>query len=220
MKQVIEIKDIITHVNHQYINDGYLEVYFPGKIAQKELVEIEDFLYPPQLYDYSARRLEVQISREYLDRATIIVFRKKGKIIATCRFISKWSAEDELPIECATIDSITDPVLANRNIFHRGEKFRVQKIPGALPACEVGGLRALDPKDDPEISVRTHYHALKAVLDKCEALATEQGHKTDFCTCLGTPPLQRLYGKKFRFYEIGTVCYDPPITWKALMRRD
>ena len=202
------------------LKDGYLEVFCPGRITQKELSEIEDFLYPENQYAPYVKRMEVQISREYLDRTTIIVFRKKGKIIATCRFITKWSAEEEIPIECARVLSITDPILKALNIFRPGEKFRVHKIPGALPVCEIGGLRVLSPEDDPEITPRTHYRALKSVLDKCEAIVLDQGYRTDFCTCLGTQALQRLYGEKYNFLEIGTVCYDPSTAWKALMRRD
>jgi hypothetical protein len=197
-----------------------LKKYLPGELPVKLEAEIEDFLFPSNKFSSDiVRRMEIHISQQYLSRSTIFVYFFEGKLIATWRSISKHSANEKLPIEAAKILTITDQTLSIARVLRPGDFFSTGSLPGAMPACEMGGLRVIDPETDPSISHRIRFKALSSILETCESEAFQQGYNSAFLTCMGSPQLEKLYTEKFKFQEFAEVSYGGEQVWKALIRK-
>jgi hypothetical protein len=196
---------------------GRLEMFRPGEMTVEAEEKVNHFLFPKEKYaDEVTRRTEIQINNQYRNRATIFVFFKGTRILATCRIIAKVKPEDILPIEVSEVTSITDPKFSS--YLNKGSPFSASLFPDALPSCELGGLRAIESTTDTAITMRERYEALSSVLLASETVAIQQGFKVGFLTCVGTQNLKKLYEERFGFKEIAEVNYGDSARWKALYR--
>lgn len=196
---------------------GWVEMFRPGEMPAEVEEEVNRFLFPENNYsDATARRTEIQINNQYSNRATVFVFIKKKKILATCRIIAKITPRDALPIEASTVTAITDQSFIS--CLTIDSPFSAARFPDTLPSCELAGLRAIDTDRDPEVTARERYKALSAVLFSSESEALRQGFKAGFITCIGTQNLKNLYEERFGFKEIAEVSYGDSVRWKALFR--
>ena len=107
---------------------------------------------------------------------------------------------------------------SNNTSLSVSELFDVNRIPNALPSCEIGGLRACECDPKKGITLKQRYLALSTVLHASETEALKCGYRIGFLTCIGTPTLQRLYQDRFGFNEVAEVSYGGSVTWKALCR--